>query len=173
MARVFWILLGLAVANFGALGLWARPRLVTLSGGPDSLDGRFAGYDLADVETLFQGLGDAGIAFYLGPFQSLDTTFPALLGATLVLGLALRLGHWNRYARLLVVTLAGLYVVFDYTENAAVRDLLLGGVAGLTEANVGAASTMTVAKWASLVVPLFLLLALLVRGGLRRWSGKA
>lgn len=173
MSRLFWSLVALSIANFAALGLWARPRLVLLSGGPDTLDGRFTGYDLPDVQNLFAGLGDAGIAFYLGPFQNLDTSFPALLGATLVLGLALRLGNWNRYVRLIILTLAGLYVVFDYTENAAVHDLLLGGIDGLTAENVAAASTLTVAKWLSLAVPLVLLLALLLRGGFSRWFGKA
>ncbi len=149
------------LAVLAAMWGWSIPALDALSGGAPILDARLTGYDFDTARALLDALGEEGRALYLGRQQALDTIFPALLAASLILTGRRLLGARGALG---VMLAALIYAGFDYSENATIARMLAAGPEALSPALVAAASRLTVAKFASLAVALALLGLGAVRG---------
>lgn len=163
---IFVAIFAAMAAVYLAMVGWALPHLKELAGGLDPFDLRPFGYDAAEARALLSALGEGGGDFYLNVQHRLDTAYPALLAVVLVLSFrALSRGVVLGF----LVGVSVLAAVFDYLENLAVRDMLLAGPEGTTEAMAAAASRWTVLKSAAVTIALVALSILLVR----RWFGRS
>lgn len=120
----------IAVPALATLALWFMMfRMATRQLMPGDLilpETRVFGYDRTEIDRYLAGLEPTAVGTYLGPFQTLDTIFPALLALTLALGL-LRAGRrWRWQLRLLLLLAPIGYGVADYGENALIAELLRG-----------------------------------------------
>ena len=170
IARLFWVLLGLTAIVYLVIVLWSLPIITRDAGGLTPFDLRPLGYDVDDAVAFLSALGETGLAQYQGAQRILDTIYPALMAATLVLAFA-RLFRWRTALAFGVVTV--LAAVFDYRENIAVADLLALGATGVDEKTVGTAALMTVLKTVFTSIAMLGLLVGLVQAGWRRWVRRA
>lgn len=162
-----YLVTGLTVAVWFSMLLVTMPHLEALTGGQKVFDMRPLGYTFEEARAILAGLGEAGRQYYRETQQGLDSVFPALVfmtvsGWQIVLArkLALsgiRMPVWS-VALLIAVNLAG--AIADYSENGAVRQMLLVGPDALTADMVGRADPMTLAKSLFNTLSYVLLLAL-------------
>lgn len=150
-----------ALATAAVLVAMVRMALRQLMPGELVLpEARLTGYDLSEFDAYITGLDPAAVGTYLGPFQTLDTVFPALLAATLALGL-LRVGRrWRWYLRLLLLFAPIGYAVADYGENALIEEMLRGWPDPAEQEAAMLASAFTRAKFVLLGGALAIWLAL-------------
>jgi hypothetical protein len=165
----------LLVALWAAMLIIVVPHIDQLTGGITIFDMRPTGYGPEVAKALVSGLGPEGIDYYLGMFQRLDTLFPVLFAVTIagwniVLVSALRKTGLN-----LPVALGGLLVVLslvgavgDYSENGAVRQILLSGPEGPAAELVAHASAAGMVKFAGDIAAALALAILLVTYVVRR-----
>lgn len=154
----------IAVPALASLVLWVvMVRMATRQLMPGDLilpESRILGYGQAEIDRYLAGLEPTAVGTYLGPFQTLDTIFPALLGLTLALGL-LRAGRYWRWPLRLLLLLAPIgYGVADYGENALIAELLRGWPEPAEPGVAWLASAFTQAKFVLLGGALAIWLAL-------------
>lgn len=138
--RALWLSGGATVVAYAALIGAAQVLLVPETGGLLPFDLRIGGYDAAQAQMFLDGISAAGRAAYLGPVRMLDTVFPVVFGAFLIL---LCRAVWPRVGWLGAVVLPVLYVVFDLWENARVGAMIAQNDAALA----AGASALTQAKF--------------------------
>jgi hypothetical protein len=164
-AVVFWILFLLTISVYLTMILWSLPHLRDLAGGLTAFDLRPTGYSPAEARALVSALGTSGADFYLNVQLWLDTAYPALLAAVLVLA-------FNKLAQGWLVWLLCCGAVFmalsDYLENRVVAAMLRAGSVALTDDMVASASNWTLLKSAS-STPVFIMLVILLMHACWRW----
>jgi hypothetical protein len=168
MVAVWLIMLGVTM-----------PHLEALTGGLKVFDMRPTGYSFEEAKAILEGLGEAGRLYYANVQQGLDCVFPALIflmvsGWQLLLARkfamrGLRLPVWL-VVLLLAINLAG--AIADYTENSAVRAMLLVAPETITEGQVAVANAATIAKSLFNTLSYLLLLAMAGYYFFRRRSPK-
>lgn len=147
MPRWFKALAWLTVANFAVL-TWLGATDLAPSDAFKMFDAHFAPYDLDYARAYLTALSPEAKQLYLGPVRMLDTLFPALLTAALLILFRVKLsGIWR--AALMVLTLA--YLGADYAENAQVAGLIRMPVDALTVEGVARAGLLTMTKWITLL----------------------
>lgn len=166
MTRWFWVLLVAAVAVQQAMTWWSAPYLASLAGGETVFDLRITGYDFETAHRIISDLGAEGRRFYLEVQLLLDSFFPALYGAVLVLLVRWVFPGWLGAAAAVYVVAE---VACDYLENAAVAEMLRAGPDGLTVEMVAAASRWTVLKSGMAALGLTMLIVGLLRKGWLSW----
>lgn len=125
-----------------------------------AFDLRPMGYSLPEARSLVSALGKAGSDFYLNVQLWLDTAYPGLLAAVLMM--AFHKLASGPFAWLLEAG-AVLTALFDYLENHAIAEMLRAGPDTLTEVMVESASNWTLLKSASSTLIFSALLFLLLR----------
>lgn len=148
--RLRWGISALAAVLFAVLAVMSVAYLETEAGGP--FDGRLAGYSWDAAKAYLAALKPAQQALYTGSFRLLDTIFPTVLAASLVL--------WARHLaprpwRIVFYLLAALYLVADLVENALVAQMLAIGAENISPYPVAIAALFTKAKWAFLGLTFF------------------
>ncbi len=144
MARLFWIVLVLMMADYLAMALWSMPVIMHAAQGLVPFDLRPFGYDGAQARAFLAALGPEGRGFYLHVQQGFDTAYPALLAVVLSLAFTwLYRMPWRLILAAVAIAGAG----FDYAENLAVAPLLRAGPAGVSDAMVAQASRWTTLKF--------------------------
>lgn len=167
--RLYWLLVAAMLANYTVMVAWSLPALQEMAGGLPAFDLRPGGYAFDEARTFLAGLSADGRAFYLGTQQWLDTLYPALLGAVLVIAL---LALAPARVKWLLAAFAAAGTVFDYLENNAVAAMLRAGPDGLTREMVDAASRWTVLKSATSALAMTGLLILLVFKAVAWWQAR-
>lgn len=173
MIDSLWFRSSLYMATALTVAVWltmlvvTMPHLEALTGSLRVFDMRPAGYTFEEAKSILTGLGEAGRTYYRETQQGLDSIFPLLIFLTvsgwqilLARKLALigiRLPVWA-VALLIAVNVAG--AIADYSENGAVRQMLVAGADSVTPADVEAANLMTVMKSVINSVSYMLLLAM-------------
>jgi hypothetical protein len=157
----FWLLFAATLATYGAMLVWTLPAISAAAGGLAPFDMRPTGYSHDEARAFLMALSPEGKALYLDVQHKLDAAYPGLLAATLFFATAaLAPKSWGLW-RWVIALVAIPGAVFDYLENAAAAVMLLGGVDGLTEDTVAAASRWTTLKsWATTVAMTVLLVLL-------------
>lgn len=161
-AGIFWALFAGTMTLYLVMVLWSLPYLQRLAGGLVPFDLRPMGYAPAEARALVTALGAAGAGFYLNTQQWLDTAYPALLAAVLVLAFRRLARGWLVWGLGAAAVLAA---VFDYLENRGVAAMLRAGPAALTDTMVDSASRWTLWKSATSTLVFVALLLLLLRAG--------
>ncbi|MEM9967291.1 MAG: hypothetical protein AAF755_04230 [Pseudomonadota bacterium] len=161
MSAIWWMLLGAAGIVFAALlvlsGGWIAPSEQPI------FDVRLAGYDTAAAQAFVDALSAEQRRLYLGVFRTLDTAFPVLLAATLLFGLWILAGAGWRFSQICAAFFAAAYLVADLWENALVAEILRS-TATVDADLVARASALTVSKWVTLGLGLYLTGAAWLRG---------
>ncbi len=142
----FWTLAGATLAVYATMIFWSIPRLVEAAGGLPTFDMRPGGYDLEQARDFLAALGPEGRAFYEDVQLRLDTIYPAMMAATLGIGL---FWLWRGLSPALgagLAAVAGAAAVCDYFENGAIRTMLEAGADGITPGMVASASGAGQAK---------------------------
>jgi len=160
LKRAFWVVFALMVANYLVMVLWSLPRLAV--DGMFPFDLRPAGYSGDEARAYLSALGAEQRAFYAGVQHKLDTLYPGLMAASLVLAYHLL---YPRVAAWVLTPVALAAATFDWLENAAVSAMLRVEPAAVTDAMITTASGWTV--WKSSTVPVAL--GILIAGLVRRW----
>ncbi|MCB1517032.1 MAG: hypothetical protein KDJ19_05380 [Hyphomicrobiaceae bacterium] len=168
---IVWPLVAVTLGVYLAMVLWSLPQLQTYSDGQLAFDLRPMGYGYEDAQSLISALGPDGINFYLGIQQFLDLFYPALMALTLFVSIALLLPKNFGIWRLILPWIAFPGAAFDYAENTAVREMLLGGPEGLDPTLVAWASQASQMKALFSSMAMLLLAVLLLRWGWRRLRG--
>lgn len=161
-ALIFWTLFAITMSVYLTMVLWSLPLLQQMAGGLPAFDMRPTGYSLAEARALVAALGSPGADFYLNTQMWLDTAYPGLLAAVLVLAffkLAKGWLAWLLFAGALVMAMS------DYLENRAVATMLRAGPDGLTDALVESANNWTLLKSISSTLVFVALLILLIIAG--------
>jgi hypothetical protein len=158
-----WLLVSVTAAyGGGALVMcgWLLPLVASVCGEPP-LDGRFL-WSASDAMSFAGACGAPGLAAYR-QLQLADLIYPALLGSV-VIGWAL---HWAGpgWGRVVVVALAGLNVVADYTENLGAWTVLVGHVDAPLLVIMPVVTTIKNLSGTAAFVGL----AVLAMGAIRRW----
>jgi hypothetical protein len=148
-----YMVTALAVAVWLTMVIVTMPHLEALTGGQKVFDMRPTGYTFEEAKSILTGLGEAGRTYYRETQQGLDSVFPLLIfltvsGWQIVLArklarIGVRLPVWGM-ALLIGINLVG--AIADYSENGAVRQMLVAGPDIVTLAEVQAANLMTVMK---------------------------
>jgi len=151
LARAHLLIIGLTALNYLMMLVYSIPKLLSEAGGLWPFDIRITGYSVEDATEYVTTITNEGRLFYLEVQQMLDTFFPALLAVTLMITL-FRLAPKLPVLYLFPVTAA----LFDYYENAAVKQILLTSAPdqGLVEA----ASLLTGLKFAAIAISLLAIL---------------
>lgn len=160
LKRAFWVVFALTVANYLAMLFWSLPRLAV--NGMFPFDLRPAGYSGDEARAYLSALGTDQRAFYSGVQHKLDTLYPGLMAASLVLAYHLLFPRRAAWGLGLVAVAAA---TFDWLENASVSAMLRVEPQALTDAMIATASGWTV--WKSSTVPVAL--GILIVGLVRRW----
>lgn len=168
----YWAVASATVAVFGAMTLWAAPRISDGAGGRLLFDERFS-YTHAEAAAFVGALTDEARALYMIELRLLDTLFPILLAISLAGGILLLTRGWAAAARAAAVAPAILGAAFDLTENAAVAAMLRAGEAGLTQEMVVEASFWTSVKWIADLSAAAILVAILYLSMARRIFGRS
>ncbi len=161
MPRWFGPLLWATMLLFAAM-VFTSTR--SLTPGPEwsIFDARVFGYDLAYAQGYLTALRETGqIDVYLGRLRMMDTVFPALLTAVLMVVIRLR---YTGVVQMVLGALALVYLGTDYLENAFVAGLLRTEPDLLTVSAVQVASIATMTKYATLSPCLIAALAAYVKG---------
>jgi hypothetical protein len=168
LPRWFGPLLWVTMLLFAAM-VWTSTR--SLSPAPQwaVFDARVFGYDLDYARGYIAALRETGgIDVYLGRQRMLDTVFPALLTAVLLVVFRVR---FSGLAQMVLGALALVYMGADYLENMRVAALLRTAPDALTAQAVAAASFATVVKYATLVPCLIAALVVYVQGRIAQSEG--
>ncbi|MGB8814187.1 MAG: hypothetical protein WCC57_13500 [Paracoccaceae bacterium] len=161
-ARFFWALFAGTMALYLVMVLWSLPHLQRLAGGLVPFDLRPMGYGPQEARALVAALGAEGADFYLNTQLWLDTAYPALMAAVLVLAYRRLTRGWMVWgAGSIAVLAAG----FDYLENHGVAVMLRAGPDALSDAMAVSASGWTLWKSAASSLAFVVLLVLLLRTG--------
>ncbi len=160
LKRAFWVVFALTVAIYLAMLFWSLPRLAV--NGMFPFDLRPAGYSGDEARAYLSALGTDQRTFYSGVQHKLDTLYPGLMAASLVLAYHLLFPRGAAWGLSLVAVAAA---TFDWLENAAVSAMLRVEPQALTDAMIATASGWTV--WKSSTVPVAL--GILIVGLVRRW----
>ena len=125
------------------------------------------GYTFEQAKSLLACLGEGGRLYYRETQQGLDSIFPALIFVTVSGWQIVLAGKLARIGMRLPVWLVALAIainlvgaIADYSENGAVRQMLLAGPDGLTRLMVDRANPATLAKSVLNATSLTLLLCL-------------
>ena len=113
-------------------------------------------------------LSEPARAQYLGPQAWLDTIYPPLLAATLILAFHLLLPPDRRWLRAAAIGLALLEMAADLAENALVRTMLLTDQAAVSDAMIARANAATLIKSGLVSLLVLCLLILLAQRFLTR-----
>jgi len=154
--RFYLAVLAITAVNYAMMLFYSTPLLVDATNGLSPFDIRITGYTPEDARLYVTSITDAGRLFYLGTQSTLDTFFPALYTLSLILTIY-QLAP--RLPVLFLTPLAGM--VFDYYENAAVREILRGTAPD--PALVDMASLLTQLKYISIALSILLILWLWYR----------
>ncbi len=156
------LLLAATAAVYAVLVLVYLPQL--WAGGLAPFDLRLAGYDAEAAGDYLAGLSALGKAAYQGPVRLLDTLFPMLLSAVLLLPLGARAWRGLTAGTRLALGLPALgYGLLDLAENTAIARLLRAELP-VDSGAVRVASLLTQTKFALLALAVVLALGLLLRG---------
>ena len=129
--RLFWLLVGVTLAVYGAIVLWSLPHVASAAGGLAPFDMRVTGYSFADALQFVTALTPEGRDFYLNVQQRLDLFYPALESLTLFWSLAALLPRCWTFWRFAIAAAALPIAVFDYLENHAVAAMLIRRAGGI------------------------------------------
>ena len=157
---LFWLLFAVAMAVYLTMVLWSLPHLRQMAGGLPAFDLRPTGYTPEEARALIRALAPSGADFYLNVQHWLDTAYPALMAAVLILAFAkLARGFW-----IWVLAIGALVAAAcDYMENRAVAGMLRAGPDAVSDARANGASGWTLWKSASSTVVFLALAGLLAR----------
>ncbi len=129
------------------------PNLEAFTGGLKVFDMRPLGYTFDQAKDIVAKLGSAGAFYYISTQQALDSLFPGLLFLTLsgwqirIAAQLAKIGRKPPMGLMIVCIAINLLGAFaDYSENGAVRRMLLDGADALQPDQVASASAMTVTK---------------------------
>ncbi len=150
-ARAHLAVLGLTAINYAMMLVYSTPKLLGAADGLWPFDLRVMGYSTAEATQYLTTITPEGRLFYLEVQQMLDTFFPALLAVSLMMTL------FRLVPKLPVLYLFPISgALFDYYENAAVRQMLLTNAPdqGLVEM----ASLLTGLKFATIALSLLAIL---------------
>jgi hypothetical protein len=181
-----WFFKGAVVVTLLTLLVWlvmlvvTTPYLGALSGGLAIFDLRPGGYDLEDARALVSRLGMTGVDYYLGTQQRLDSIFPLLVAATISAWLMIngfRLKEAGVAGMMTATTLFSLLsmigAIIDYSENGAIRMILMTPPDSLTAEAVARASAMTQLKFLASGLAFAALLGMLAMRILRQRPNRA
>jgi hypothetical protein len=144
--------------------LWSLPRIARDAGAP-VFDLRSSRYDYEDARSFLTNLSDEGRDFYLNVQQSLDMIYPALFGIIVTWSILWAGKGLPRWLLRIAVAFALVSMVADYSENSAVRGMLLDGPDAINPVQVASASARTMLKFSTATVAGIGLILLLVRRG--------
>lgn len=168
LPRWFGPLLWVTMLLFGAM-VWTSTRSLTPAPGWSVFDARVFGYDLDYARGYIAALRETGgIDVYLGRQRMLDTVFPALLTAVL---LVLFRARFRGAVQVVLGLLALVYLGADYLENIRVAEMLRTPSQALNKQTVDAASLATIVKYATLVPCLIAALVVYVQGRIAQSKG--
>lgn len=168
LPRWFGPLLWATMLLFAAM-VWTTTRSLTPAPDWSVFDARVFGYDLDYAQGYIGALRETGgIDVYLGRQRMLDTVFPALLTAVLLVVFRARC---RGVVQMGLGALALVYLGADYLENARVAGLLRTAPEALTAQAVAAASLATVVKYAALAPCLIAALVIYVQGRIAQSEG--
>jgi hypothetical protein len=159
---LFWVLVVVAAALYGAMMVFTAPVLIEEAGGLKPFDFRPFGYSLDEAETYLGAISEEGVSTYLGLQHQLDLAYPLVLAAMFIVGFRRFLGPVSALV-LTVIAVAG--AVADYSENALVSTMLTEAA---TPDQIALASTATQIKSASATICFTVLLVIAVRAVLGR-----
>jgi len=123
----FWIFLIPLLSIFSIMTFFIIPNLQQQIGGGELLDTRFNGYNLNDVNSLMEQLGESGRSTYLYLELFGDLPFIILYAITFTILIVRLLEKNNFKSRILflIVFLPLLAGIFDCLEDVSVIKLLL------------------------------------------------
>jgi hypothetical protein len=141
LKRVFWPLFLATLAIYATMLVWSLPAISDAAGGLAVFDMRPSGYSLEQARAFLTALPEDATAFYRDvQLNLLDSFYPGLLALSLFLAIGLLAERWIGWWAWLAAIIAIPGSVFDYVENAHIRQMLDKGPDGLTEQLVGNAS---------------------------------
>lgn len=151
LARGHLLIIAITAFNYALMAVYSMPTLLSAAEGLWPFDALIFGYSVEDATKYVTTITPEGRLFYLETQQMLDTFFPALLAASLMLTL-FRLAPKLPVLYLFPVSGA----LFDYYENAAVAQILLTNAPdqGLVEMT----SLLTGLKFASISISVLAIL---------------
>jgi hypothetical protein len=159
---LFWTVIAVTLAVYGAMAAWSIPRIAAEAGGIEPFDLRLFGYTEADARAFLGSLSDAGRAFYARVQHGIDILFPGLLALSLIL-------CFDRLVpaqgpRLALSLLALATMAADYRENALVARMLAMAPEAVPAEFIARASLATQVKSGVVTLALTaLILALFLR----------
>jgi hypothetical protein len=161
--------LGVPIATLLLFALLAYAHIVVLPGmsaGEATLDMRYRGYDVAEVQHYLATLSSQGATLYQGWVRVLDTVVPLFVMITLLIPLRMATGLLSKLALPAIA-----YCCLDLLENQAVALIFSKTAPGAvpSDALVVWASTMTQWKTATAIVAIIFAFAALLFN-LRRGS---
>lgn len=169
LITAFWVSFVATSAIYAVMVLWSLPKISAAAGGLASFDMRPAGYSLDEATIFLTTLTDEGRAFYLSTQQWLDSFYPPMMAATLVLGLWIMAPLQNLTAKWVLAMIPILAMLADFLENDQVRILLVDAPWYIDPPVVGWASFATVIKSLLTTLAMTLLLFFTVLWGWRKW----
>lgn len=124
--------------------LWSLPFISNAAEGKLPFDLRPFGYTVEEARALLTVLSNEGREFYLTVQHKLDSIYPALVCAVLVIPLWHNSRAWSTGWRVLLITFPIVGAASDYFENFAIADLLVA--TEITDEMIETASRWTVLK---------------------------
>jgi hypothetical protein len=166
---VFWALFAATTIVYAVMVFWSLPKINAAADGQMPFDLRPFGYSVDEARRFLGVLSDEGRAFYRGTQHRLDTLYPALLAATLGLGIWIMSPGRSPWIRGSLAVLAIPGMVFDLTENALVAGLLELPAASADAKSVMIASAATTMKSIFTTIAMGLLLVFTSHWAWRKW----
>lgn len=165
-----WVAVSLIISNliFAAIMLWSLPHLASFANGLMMFDTRPTGYNLQQAKNIIAALGQDGQYFYLNTQLWLDAIYPASFAIAFGLLIAKFSQILHYQTRLITVLLVAplLTVIFDYTENYYIADMLQNPnhiTAKMVEAANFATISKSVASSITQIIAFILLLTTLFK----------
>lgn len=164
-------------ASFIACGIvyaimlsWTLPSISAAANGLPPFDLRPFGYGVDEAVAFLGALTDEGRKLYLNVQHPLDIAYPLLLALVIGLGLVsltkTKSNIWNW-----TMACAGIPgMLFDYRENALVREMLLADPKAVDPDLVSASSFATLLKSVFTTIALCILLFSLLFWMYRKWA---
>lgn len=171
--KLYWVLVAATLAVYFTMVFWSLPIIVNASGGLMPFDLRPTGYTFGDAQEFLATISPQGSEFYLETQHRLDTAYPGLLAAVLIIGLWWQSRILPLIVRAILVALPIVGGLADYMENAAVSKMLSAGASLATPEMVATASCWTMLKSATTGLAMVALLVLLFLALLRKRKNRA
>ena len=169
--KLYWLLVLVTLVVYFVMVLWSLPLISKAAGGQLAFDLRPFGYTVDEARAFLFALSDEGAVFYSTVQHKLDTVYPALVCAVLVIPLWHLSENWSKFWRVLLVLIPVTGSTADYLENNAVATMLAAGE--VSDDLITTASGWTILKSSATTIAAIALIGMLLLDFFRKYSARS